>query len=87
MVLTAAQTTFFWEDNAQGMMLPNATRIALQGEGLTAVADLSGLTQDLLDNIAWGRYQFKFAGIRYYGGCWSHSVLEDDGVGSSDTHL
>ena len=46
MVLTAAQTTFFWEDNAQGMMLPNPTRVALQGEGLTAVADLSGLTQD-----------------------------------------
>ena len=52
MVLTAAQTTFFWQDNAEGMMLPNATRVALQGEGLTAVADLSGLTQDLLDNIA-----------------------------------
>ena len=51
-MLTAAQTTFFWEDNAQGMMLPNPTRVALQGEGLTAVNDLSGLTQDLLDNIA-----------------------------------
>ena len=48
MVLTAAQTAFFWEDNVQGMMLPNATRLALQGEGLMAVADLSGLTQHLL---------------------------------------
>ena len=52
MVLTAAQTTFFWEDNVQGMMLPHATCVSLQGEGLTAVDDLSGLTQDLLDNIA-----------------------------------
>ena len=62
MVLTAAQTTFFWEDNAQGMMLPNATRLALQGEGLTAVDDLSGLTQDLLDNIAasFRRQQIPF---------------------------
>ena len=52
MVLTAAQTTFFWEANAEGMMLPNPTGVALEGEGLTAVADLSGLTQDLLNNIA-----------------------------------
>ena len=34
------------------MMLPNATCVSLQGEGLTAVDDLSGLTQDLLNNIA-----------------------------------
>ena len=34
------------------MMLPNVTCVALQGEGLTAVGDLSGLTQDLLNNIA-----------------------------------
>ena len=69
MVLTAAQMTFFWEDNVQGMMLPNHTQIALQGEGLTTVDDLSGLTQNVLDNIAasFRRQQIVFGVIANVG--------------------
>ena len=45
MVLTAAQTTTFFQD-ANHMAIPNATRVALQQEIITTVEDLP----DFLDS-------------------------------------
>ena len=40
MVLSAAETTAFFQD-ATDMAIPNATRVAMQQEGITAVEDLA----------------------------------------------
>ena len=51
MVLSAAETTAFFQD-ATDMAIPNATRIAMQLEGITAVEDLADFTDDDLKLIA-----------------------------------
>ena len=51
MVLTAAQTTAFFEDNDQ-MAIPNATVVELQNEGIQTVDDLEEFDKDQLDQIA-----------------------------------
>ena len=51
MVLTAAQTTAFFEDNDQ-MGIPHATVVQLQQEGITAVSDLADFDQSSLQQLA-----------------------------------
>ena len=51
MVLSAAETTAFFQD-ATDMAIPNATRVAMQQEGITAVEDLADFTDDDLKLIA-----------------------------------
>jgi hypothetical protein len=45
MLLTAAQTTVFFEDAAQ-MGIPNATVVQLQVEGIVSVDDLADFDKD-----------------------------------------
>ena len=47
MVLSAAETTAFFQD-ATDMAIPNATRIAMQLEGITAVEDLADFTMMMI---------------------------------------
>ena len=51
MVLTAAQTTAFFEDVAQ-MGIPNNTVVQLQAEGITTVDDLDDFDKDSLQQLA-----------------------------------
>ena len=51
MVLTAAQTTTFFEDNEQ-MGIPHATVIQLQAEGIMTVGDLADFEMDSLQQLA-----------------------------------
>ena len=51
MVLTAAQTTAFFED-ADQMAIPHATAVELQNEGINTVNDLEKFDKDQLDQIA-----------------------------------
>ena len=51
MVLTAAQTTAFFEDAAQ-MHIPHATVVQMQLEGIQAVADLADFDKDSLEQLA-----------------------------------
>lgn len=51
MVLTAAQTTAFFEHNDQ-MGIPNATVVQMQAEGITSVADLAGFDKETLQQLA-----------------------------------
>ena len=51
MVLTAAQTTAFFEDAAQ-MGIPHTTVIQLQAEGITTVDDLADFDKDSLQQLA-----------------------------------
>ena len=51
MVITAAQTTSFFEDEDQ-MAIPHATVIQLQEEGITTVEDLGDFDKDNLDQVA-----------------------------------
>ena len=51
MVLTAAQTTQFFE-NAHQMAIPHATVVELQNEGINTVDDLAEFDKDQLDQIA-----------------------------------
>jgi len=49
MVLSAAQTTAFWEIE---MALPAATRVQLGQEGITDIANLAEIDSDNLKQIA-----------------------------------
>ena len=51
MVLTAAQTTAFFENAAQ-MGIPHATVVQMQLEGIAAVADLADFDKDTLQQLA-----------------------------------
>jgi hypothetical protein len=51
MVLTAAQTTAFFE-NADQMAIPNATVLQLVTEGIDSVDDLSEFDKDTISQIA-----------------------------------
>ena len=51
MVLTAAQTMAFFEENAQ-MGIPHNTVIQLQGEGISTVDDLADFNKDSLSQLA-----------------------------------
>ena len=51
MVLTAAQTTAFFEDAAQ-MAIPHATVVQLQTEGITTVDDLEDFDEDDIDQVS-----------------------------------
>ena len=51
MVLTAAQTTTFFENAAQ-MAIPNATVLQLVAEGIDLVNDLSEFDKDTISQIA-----------------------------------
>ena len=51
MVLTAAQTTTFFE-HAEQMGIPHATVMQLQSKGITLVADLADFDQDSLQQLA-----------------------------------
>ena len=51
MVLTAAQTTQFFENPAQ-MAIPHDTVLELQNEGINDVDDLAEFDKDQLDQIA-----------------------------------
>ena len=51
MVLTAGQTTAFFEDNDQ-MGIPNATRVQMQAEGITTPDDLVDFHKDELRQLA-----------------------------------
>jgi hypothetical protein len=51
MVLTAAQTTAFFESDDQ-MGIPNATVIQLQNEGISTVDDLNDFDKDTLQQVA-----------------------------------
>ena len=51
MVLTAAQTTVFFE-NADQMAIPNATVLQLVAEGINTVDDLSEFDKDTIQQIA-----------------------------------
>ena len=51
MVLTAAQTTLFFEDAAQ-MAIPHATVLQLVTEGIDTVNDLSEFDKDTIQQIA-----------------------------------
>jgi hypothetical protein len=51
MVLTNAQTTSFFEQNAQ-MGIPNETVIQLQAEGISTVDDLIDFDKDTLHQVA-----------------------------------
>lgn len=51
MVLTTAQTTAFFENDAQ-MALPNATVVQLQQEGISTVDDLTDFDKDSLEQVA-----------------------------------
>jgi hypothetical protein len=52
MVLTAAQTSLFFENAAQ-MAIPNATVIELVNEGINTVDDLSEFDKDTIGQIAY----------------------------------
>jgi hypothetical protein len=52
MVLTAAQTTLFFEGAAQ-MAIPNATVLELFNEGINTVDDLSEFDKDTIVQIAY----------------------------------
>ena len=51
MVLTAAQTTTFFE-HADQMGIPHATVLQLQSEGITLVSDLADFNKDSLQQLA-----------------------------------
>ena len=51
MVLTAAQTTAFFESPDQ-MGIPHATMVQMQHEGIRSVADLADLEKDSLQQLA-----------------------------------
>ncbi len=51
MPLTAAQTTAFFEQDAQ-MGIPNETVVQLQQEGITTVDDLVDFDKDTIEQIA-----------------------------------
>ena len=51
MVLMAAQTTTFFEDDKQ-MEIPHTTAIQLQTEGITTVGDLADFENDSLQQLA-----------------------------------
>ena len=51
MVLTAAQTTAFFEDDAQ-MAMPHATVVQLAEEGINTVYDLVDFDKDTLQQVA-----------------------------------
>ena len=51
MVLTAAQTTAFFEYNDQ-MGIPHETMVQLQHEGIQSVADLADFDKDSLQQLA-----------------------------------
>ena len=51
MVLTAAQTTAFFEQPAQ-MGIPHATVVQLQVEGIAVVADLADFDKESLQQLA-----------------------------------
>jgi hypothetical protein len=51
MVLTAAQTTAFFE-NADQMAIPNATVMELVNEGINTVDDLAEFDKETIDQIA-----------------------------------
>jgi hypothetical protein len=51
MTLAAAQTTAFFEQDAQ-MDIPNATFVQLQEEGITTVDDLADFDKDTMEQIS-----------------------------------
>jgi predicted RecB family nuclease len=51
MVVTAAQTTAFFEDPIQ-MGIPHATVVQLQQEGISMVEDLVDVDKDTIEQIA-----------------------------------
>ena len=51
MVLTAAQTTAFFESPDQ-MGIPHATMVQMQQEGIQLVADLADFEKDSLQQLA-----------------------------------
>ena len=51
MVLTAAQTTTFFEHTDQ-MGIPHTTMLQLQSEGITSVSDLADFNKDSLQQVA-----------------------------------
>ena len=51
MVLTAAQTTTYFEDNEQ-MGIPHTTVIQLQTDGITTIGDLAYFEKDSLQQLA-----------------------------------
>ena len=51
MVLTAAQTTTFFENNAQ-MGIPHDTIIQLNVEGISVIADLADFDKDSIEQLA-----------------------------------
>jgi hypothetical protein len=55
MVLTAAQTTAFFENAAQ-MAISNATVIELVNEGINTVDDLSEFDKDTIGKIAYNLF-------------------------------
>ena len=64
MVLTAGQTTAFFEDAGQ-MAIPHATRLQLAVEGITSVDDLLDFDKDSLDQVA--------NNLQQPGGCFNTS--------------
>eukprot|EP00546_Thalassionema_frauenfeldii_P011447 CAMPEP_0178922402 /NCGR_PEP_ID=MMETSP0786-20121207/16132_1 /TAXON_ID=186022 /ORGANISM="Thalassionema frauenfeldii, Strain CCMP 1798" /LENGTH=65 /DNA_ID=CAMNT_0020596759 /DNA_START=57 /DNA_END=254 /DNA_ORIENTATION=- len=57
MVLTAAQTTAFFED-ANQMALPNETVVQLVNEGINDVDDLAEFQKEDIVNLAYGNSMF-----------------------------
>ena len=51
MVLTAAQTATFFENNAQ-MGIPHDTIVQLNVEGISSIADLVDFNKDLIEQLA-----------------------------------
>jgi hypothetical protein len=73
MVLTAAQTTSFFE-NADQMAIPNATVLQLVAEGIDSVDDLSEFDKDTISQIA-SNLRRPAAGNHYVFGAKSQKRL------------
>jgi hypothetical protein len=73
MVLTAAQTTAFFENAAQ-MAIPNATVLQLVAEGIDSVDDLSEFDKDTISQIA-SNLRRPAAGNHYVFGAKSQKRL------------
>jgi hypothetical protein len=73
MVLTAAQTTAFFE-NAQQMAIPNATVVQLVSEGINTVDGLAELDKDTINQIA-SNLRHPPAGQHYIFGAESQKRL------------
>jgi hypothetical protein len=73
MVLTAAQTTAFFE-NAQQMAIPNATVVQLVSAGINTVDDLARFDKDTINQIA-SNLRRPPAGQHYIFGAKSQNRL------------